>query len=162
MFKMLSCSPCHKGCCTNDYVKLQNKGQILEKDTHTKTQKSLGDLDSASYMFNVVTMCFNQTKLISWERSRIYMVPSFCIREGNGTPLQYSCLSNPMDGGAWQAAVHGVARSWMRLSDFTFTFHFHALEKEMATHSSVLAWRIPGTGEPGGLPSMGSHRVEHD
>ena len=79
--------------------------------------------------------------------------------EGNGTPLQYSCLENPMDGGAWWAAVHGVAKS---LRDFTFTFHFHALEKEMATHSSVLAWRIPGTGEPGGLLSMGSHRVGHD
>ena len=82
--------------------------------------------------------------------------------EGNGTPLQYSCLENPMDGGAWWAAVYGVAHSWTPLSDFTFTFHFHALEKEMATHSSVLAWRIPGTGEPGGLPSMGSHRVGHN
>ena len=82
--------------------------------------------------------------------------------EGNGTPLQYSCLENPMDGGAWKAAVHGVAEGRTRLSDFTFTFHFHALEKEMATHSSVLAWRIPGIGEPGGLPSMGSHRVGHD
>ena len=82
--------------------------------------------------------------------------------EGNGTPLQYSCLENPMDGGAWWAAVHGVTKSRTRLSDFTFTFHFHALEKEMATHSSVLAWRIPGTREPGGLPSMGSHRVGHD
>ena len=67
-----------------------------------------------------------------------------------------------MDGGAWKATVHGVAEGWTRLSDFTFTFHFHALEKEMATHSSVLAWRIPGTGEPYGLPSMGSHRVGHD
>ena len=84
------------------------------------------------------------------------------MTEGNGTPLQYSCLENPMDGGAWWAAVHGVAKSRTRLSDFPFTFHFHALEKEMATHSSVLAWRIPGTGEPGGLPSMGSHRVGHD
>ena len=72
------------------------------------------------------------------------------------------CLENPMDGGAWKAAVHGVAKSLTQLSDFTFTFHFHALEKEMATHSKVLAWRIPGTGEPGGLPSMGSHRVGHD
>ena len=81
--------------------------------------------------------------------------------EGNGTPLQYSCLENPMDGGAWWAAVRGVARSRTRLSDFTFPFHFHALEKEMATHSSVLAWRIPGTGEPGGLPSMGSQRARH-
>ena len=83
-------------------------------------------------------------------------------REGNGTPLLYSCLENPIDRGAWQAAVHGVAKSWTWLSDFTFTFHFHALEKEMATHSSVLAWRIPGTGEPGGLQSMGLHRVGHD
>ena len=83
-------------------------------------------------------------------------------REGNGTPLQYSCLESPMDGGAWWAAVHGVTKSRTRLSEFTLTFHFHALEKEMATHSSVLAWRIPGTGEPGGLPSMGSHRVGHD
>ena len=82
--------------------------------------------------------------------------------EGNGTPLQYSCLENPMDGRAWWAAVHGVAKSRTRLSDFTFTFHSHTLEKAMATHSSVLAWRIPGTGEPGGLPSMGSHRVGHD
>ena len=82
--------------------------------------------------------------------------------EGNGNPLQYSCLENPMDGGAWWAAVHGVTKSRTRLSDFTFTFHFHALEKEMATHSSVLAWRIPGSGEPGGLPSMGSHRIGHD
>ena len=68
---------------------------------------------------------------------------------------------NPMDGGAWRAAVHGVSRSQTRLSDFTFTFHFHA-SKEMATHSSILAWRIPGMGEPGGLPSVGSHRVGHD
>ena len=82
--------------------------------------------------------------------------------EGNGTTLQYSCLENPMDGRAWWAAVYGVAKSRTRLSAFTFTFHSHALEKEMATHSSVLAWRIPGTGEPGRLPSMGSHRVGHD
>ena len=84
------------------------------------------------------------------------------FREGNGTPLQYSCMENAMDGGAWMAAVHGVAKSQARLSDFTFTFHIHALEKEMATHSSVLPWRIPGMAEPGGLPSMGSHRVRHD
>ena len=85
-------------------------------------------------------------------------------REGNGTPLQYSCLENPMDGRAWWAVVHRVAKSRTRLSFhfhttelFTFTSHFHALEKEMATHSSVLAWRIPGMGEPGG-----PHRVGHD
>ena len=82
--------------------------------------------------------------------------------EGNGTPLQYSCLENPMDGGAWWAAAHRVSKSRTQLCDFTFTFHFQALEKEMATHSSVLAWRIPGTGEPGGRPSMGSHSVGHN
>ena len=82
--------------------------------------------------------------------------------EGNGTRLQYSCLENPMDGEVWWAAVHGVAKSRTWLRDFTFTFHFHALEKEMATHSSVLAWRIPGAAEPCGLPYMGSHRVGHD
>ena len=85
-----------------------------------------------------------------------------CFGEGNGNPLPYSCLENPMDGGVWQAAVHGVAKSRTQLSDFTFTFNFHALEKEMATHSSILAWRIPGTEKPGELPSMGLHRVGHN
>ena len=84
------------------------------------------------------------------------------VSSHTGNPLQYSCLENPRDGGAWWAAVHGVTRSRTRLSNFTFTFHFHALEKEMATHSSVLAWRISGMVEPGWLPSMGSHRVEHN
>ena len=84
------------------------------------------------------------------------------FREVNGTPLQCSCLENLMDGGAWWAAVHGITKSRTRLSDFTFTFHLHALENEMATHSSVPAWRIPGMVDPGGLPSMGSHRVRHD
>ena len=82
--------------------------------------------------------------------------------EGNGNPLQYSCLENLMDRGVWWAAVHVVAKSWTRLNDYTFTFHFHALEKEMATHSSVLAWRISGTVKPGGVSSMGLHRVGHD
>ena len=94
--------------------------------------------------------------------SFIYILSMTAFGEGNGTPLQYSCLENPMDRGAWRAAVHGVAEGRTRLSDFTFTFHFHALEKEVAIHSSVLAWRIPGTGELGRLPSMGSHRVGHD
>ena len=80
--------------------------------------------------------------------------------EGNGTPLQYSCLENPLDGGAWRATVHGVAKSQTRLSDFPFTFHFHALEKEMATHSSVLAWRIPGMGSLVGCHLWG--RTESD
>ena len=91
--------------------------------------------------------------------NRITICPS---REDNGTPLQYSCLENLLDGGAWKAAVHEVAKSRTGLSDFTFTFHFHALEKEMATHSRVLAWRIPGVGKPGGLTSVESHRVGHD
>ena len=93
--------------------------------------------------------------------SHFILIVTLC-GEGNGTPLQYCCLANPMDGGAWWAAVHGVVKSRTWLSNFIFTFHFHALEKEMATHSSVLAWRIPGTGEPGGLLSMGSHSVGHD
>ena len=93
-----------------------------------------------------------------WNRQHLVST----VGEGNGTPLQYSCLENPMDRGAWWAAVHEVVKTRTRLSDFTFTFHFHALEKEMATNCSILAWRIPGTGEPGGLPSMGSHRVGHD
>ena len=107
----------------------------------------------------------NQESIGSWERAGILTIKRYLavlVGEGNGNPLQYSCLENLMDGGAWKAAVHGVANSRTRLSDFTFTFHFHALEKEMATHSSVLAWRIPETAEPGGLPSMGSHRVGHD
>ena len=103
------------------------------------------------------TLDCKETEQLSYRHSNLLRT-----REGNGTPLQYSCLENPMDGGVWWAAVHGVAKSQTRLSNFTFTFHFHALEEEMATHSSVLAWRIPGTGEPGGLPSLGSHRVRHD
>ena len=92
----------------------------------------------------------------------ILYVCIYAYGEGNGTPLQYSCLENPMDGGAWWAAVHGVAKSQTQLSDFTFTFHFHALEKEMATHSSTLTWKIPWTEEPSRLQSMGSLRVRQD
>ena len=98
-------------------------------------------------------------------KDKIVLIKSFCMSivtgEGIGTPLQYSCLENPIDGGGWWAAVHGITKSRTRLREFTFTFYFHALEKEMATHSSVLARRIPGTEEPGGLPSMRSHRVRH-
>ena len=112
-------------------------------------------------------MCLGSNLALSLTDDELEWVAIFLLLvdrngEGNGTPLLYSCLENPMGGGAWWAAVRGVAKSRTRLSDFTFTFHFHALEKEMATHSSVLAWRIPGTGEPGGLPSMGLHRVGHD
>ena len=98
-----------------------------------------------------------------WGLVNILKIPSnWGVLALTTNPLRYSCLENPMGGGAWWAAVHGVARSQTRLSDFTFTFHIHELEKEMATYSSILAWRIPGTGEPSGLPSMGSHRVGHD
>ena len=124
----------------------------------------------------IYAFCFY---FLRWRCSKSYSIPEHLSKaegtlssksslprlphgEGNGSPLQYSCLENPMDGGAWCAAVHGLAEGRTQLSDFTFTFHFHALEKEMATHSSVLAWRIPGTGEPGGLPSLGSHRVGHN
>ena len=105
-------------------------------------------LDLQSFLFSLSFYPGTSAILIS-------CLPNCACREGNGTPLQYSCLENPMDGGAWWAAVHGVTKSRTQLSDFTFTFHFHALEKEMATHSSVLAWRIPGKGEPGGLSSTG-------
>ena len=120
------------------------------------------------YYHNIIKITCLLYSIVSFYRSRtrfsflFYEHLAQCLGEGNGTPLQHSCLENPMDGGAWKAVVHGVAKSQTLLSDFTFTFHFHALEKKMATHSSVLAWRIPGTAEPGGLPSMESHRVGHD
>ena len=136
------------------WVPLSGRGLMLARSTGTS-----GTLMAVcSFIWVLVTqlcaLCGNSS-------SCLHVCNAF-IREGNGTPLQYSYLANPMDRGAWWAAVHGVRKSQTQLSDFTFTFHFHALEKEMATHSSVLAWRIPGTGEPGGLPSMGSHRVGHD
>ena len=107
-------------------------------------------------------------EIFFWISFAYWLLVWFCYGTGItfvwfvGTPLQYSCLENPMNGGVWWAAVHGVPKSLTWLSNFTFTFHFPALEKEMASHSSVLAWRIPGTGEPGGLPSMGLHRVGHN
>ena len=107
-------------------------------------------------------LCLFDSLIYSKHLEQYLAYSRYSVGEGNGAPLQYSCLESPMDEGAWWAAVHGVAKGRTRLKDFTFTFHFHALEKEMATHSRVLAWRIPGTGEPGGLPSMGLHRVGHD
>ena len=116
------------------------------------------------YMYNYkyfhIYSCKNLSQACKWDWN--CWTIGCTSGEGNGTPLQYSCLETPMDGGAWLAAVQGVAKSQTRLSTFTFTFHFHALEKEMATHSSVLAWRIPRMEEPGRLPSTGSHRVGHD
>ena len=99
-----------------------------------------------------------QDKFLKFKKDIYYIY----IGEGSGTPLQYCCLENPTDGGAWWAAVHGVAKSQTRLSDFPFTFHFHALEKEMATHFSVFPGESQRQGEPGGLPSMWSHRVGQD
>ena len=114
-----------------------------------------------------IQLILHQAKLASWQiwhkecHYHYFWKDAKRTGEGTGTPLQYSSLENPMDGGAWYAAVHGVAKSRTRLSNFTLTCHFHALKKKMATHSSVLAWRISGTGEPGGLLSMGLHRVRH-
>ena len=141
-------------------------------DTHTHTHiyiyiqiHRFEEKKFLCYLFLLV----NKRLILKWQiragdknNQMILIMSQIIEREGNGTPLHYSCLENPVGGGALQAAVHGVARSWTRLSNVAFTFHFHALEKEMATHSSVLAWRIPGMGEPGGLRSMGSHRVGHD
>ena len=110
---------------------------------------------SSTYVFSLVD-------IISYWPTHELIVLSHTYGDGSGTHSSSSCLENPTDGGAWWAAVHGVAKSQAQLSDFTFTFHFHALEKEMATHSSILAWKIPGTEEPGGLPSMGLQRVGHD
>ena len=119
----------------------------------------------AQLTINFLKMFYAQQKVIyilQLLNAEFYICLVCQIGEGNGIPLQYSCLENPMDRGAWWAAIHGVTKSRARLSDFPFTFHFHALEKVVAPHSRVLAWRLPGTGEPGGLPSMGSHRVRHD
>ena len=134
-------------------------GSILIQCHKTATQVPTSDLSCKARLLCVLLT--DQLQMEDSYNPSLGLI-SLLDGEGNGTPLQYSCLENPMDGGAWWAAVHGVAKTRIRLSDFTFTFHFHALEKEMATHSSVLAWRIPGTGEPHGLPSMGSHRVGHD
>ena len=111
------------------------------------------------------TVCPESSAILSQMKLTCLYIIKSTLGKGNGTPLQYSCLENPMDEGVWQAAVHEaavheVAKSWTRLTNFTFTFHFHALEKEMATHSSVLAWRIPGTGEPMGCHLWG--RTELD
>ena len=134
-----------------------SKASVLQRSAFFTVQLS------QSYMTTRKTIALTRRTFVGQVMSLLFnMLSRLVIREGNGTPLQYSCLENLMDRGAWWAADHGVAKSWKQLSDFTFTFHFHALEKEMATHSSVLAWSIPGMEGPGGLPSMGLHRVGHD
>ena len=125
----------------------------------TRSSVILGNSVSLSLPSGIIIPISKRVLRIKWDDP--YRLNS-CPNKHSVDICQYSCLENPMDGGAWWATVHGVAKSWKRLSDFTLTFHFHALEKEMATHSRVVAWRIPGTGEPGGLLSMGSHRVGHD
>ena len=130
---------------------------------HTKSLQSCPTLcdpiDHSPPGFSVLRILQAIVMNPKWDRNGHSSIPR---RRRQWHPTPVLLPGNPMDGGAWWAAVHGVAEGRTRLSDFTFTFHFHALEKEMATHSSVLAWRLPGTGEPGGLPSMGSHRVWHD
>ena len=124
--------------------------------------KTSSPTESKRLFYTFVSLLLSCIQGCHYHISKFHIYALVYCGEGNGTPLEYSCLGNPMDEGAWWAAVHGVAKSWTQLNDFSFTFHFHALEKEMAIHSSVLAWRIPGTGEPGGLLSVGSHRVRHD
>ena len=126
----------------------------VTKDWEKRNPKSIFGL--IKFVMSILLLRLDSVKIIE----KFWLSMAY-IGEGNGNPLQYSCLENPMDR-AWWTAVHGVDKSRTWLSDFTFTFRSHALEKEMATHSSVLAWRIPGMGEPGGLPSTGSHRVGHD
>ena len=130
-----------------------DKAQLLHRDLSFLT--NVCHVVFCSLLFKFNDMFWGSV----WVKTNFFILLNCCIIFL--PPLQYPCLENPMDGGAWWAAVHGVAKSRTRLSNLTFTFHFHALEKEVATHSSVLAWRIPGTAEPGGLPSMGSHRVGH-
>ena len=115
-----------------------------------------------STVFSITSRTADTEKELNKDLSNQLERPSLESAEGSGTPLQYSCLENPMGGGVWQAAVRRVAKSLTRLSDLTFTFHFPALEKEMATHSCILAWKIPWVEESGSLQSMGSQRVGHD
>ena len=134
---------------------------MILKSTSFDVLQTWDKLPTSAHIFGTCHL-ISPTWFLSFNIKIIIFIYIHYFGEGNGTPLQYSCLENPMDTGAWKAAVSGVAKSRTRLCDITLTFHFHALEKEMATHSSVLAWRLPGMGEPGGLPFMGSHRVGHD
>ena len=145
--------------CQASQGTLKEKKYILSSDSFTL---SLLYLDKQVVNVQCDSNCYHLEIRVRQTAFPEMAFNHFQIGEGNGNPLQYSCLENPMERGAWWAAVHEVAKSQTRLSNFTFTFHFHALEKEMATQSSVLVQRIPGTGEPGGLPSVGSHRVGHD
>ena len=143
-------------------MKIMASSPITSWQIDGETMETVADFILGGYKITADGDCSHEVKRCLLLGRKVMISLDSIFREGNGTPLQHSCLENPKDGGASWAAVHGVAKSQTRLNDFTFTFHFHALEKEMATHSSVLAWRIPGTGEPHGLPSMGSYTVGHD
>ena len=143
-------------------TKITASGPITSWEIDGETVETVSDFSFLGSQITADGDCSHEIKRRLLLRRKVMTNLDSIFREGDGTPLQYSCLENPMDGGAQSAAVHGVAQSRTGLSGFTFTFHLHALEKEMATHSSILAWRIPETGEPGGLLSMGSYRVGHD
>ena len=168
---LVSCQfvACHRHCLCIISVCITTKLAKQRKNTHPPTPKKNRSRNAKGnkHRVNAVSSFPDKWRVntVSDPYRPLQLSIFFNLLEaskGNGTPLQYSCLENPMVGGACQAAIHGVPKSQTRLSDFPFTFHFHALEEERATHSSVLAWRIPGMGEPGGLPSMGLHRVGHD
>ena len=146
--------------CTNKLRII--RGNTKQIDFHLKWNLRLVTSNRFSFEDNLRTKGYLTSNKTAGHYFNISVKLEPWSGEGNGTPLQYSCLENPMDGGGRWAAVHGVAEGRTRLSDLTLTFHFHALEKEMAPHSSVLAWKIPGTVEPDGLLSMGSHRVGQD
>ena len=134
--------------CSCQYLEGANPRSYVNSECHSIQLNTFPNL-TTSPITSQISIQLSMTQSPLWRR------------RWHPTPVLF-CLENPMDRGAWWATVHGVAESRTRLSDFTCDFHFHALEKKVATHSSVLAWRIPGTGERGGLPSMGSHRVGHD
>ena len=159
----IKCLPCQYNSTKNFLLfffffqmLLESKDKKHQNVFFSPEDYSLGQRQSVSFF--LLHQATRGHQLCVLQFKSILTLPT---REGNGTPLQDYCLENPMNRGTWWAAVHGVAKSWTQLSDFIFTFHFHALEKEMATHSSI-AWRIPGTVEPGGLLLMESHRVGHD
>ena len=150
-------------------LRKRRKGREMKGVFSNHVLVSMSPEGSTIYCCVVLTFCRYKRRgamyaisSVLQARAHFFTPCQLQIGEGDGTPLQCFCLENPMDRGAWQAAVYGVTKNRTRLSDFTFTFPFHALEKEMATHPSVLAWRIPGMGEPGGLLSMGLHRVRHN
>ena len=155
------------GCSLQSHKRVGHNHVCVHAHTHTVGLQCISFRSRAEWFSYVYTVYLFLSRLFShigYNRilsrvpsavQQVLIVSLFYIQ-------QYSCLENPMGRGAWQVVVHGVAEGRTRLSDFTLSFHFHALQKEMTTHSSILAWRIPGTGEPRGLPSMWSHRVGHD